>query len=106
MSRLEGWFALVVGFSAALAAGYIARVGSFRSSLILVLGFNLAVGLAWAFISEYRMLDLPTGIPAHVPKFSNFLGYLTIYSIFGLGIVAIPFIFRGLWNIGRRKLAS
>jgi hypothetical protein len=103
---IEGWFALGVGLSAALAAGYIVRVGNFRSSLILVLGFNLAVGLAWAYISEYRMLDLPYGIPAHVPKFSNFLEYLAIYSIFGLGVVAIPFILRSLWNFGRNKLAS
>ena len=103
---IEGWLAISVGLLAALAAGAIVRVGELRMALGLVLGLNLAVGLAWAYISEYKMLDLPAGIPAHIPRFSRFLALLGLYCIFGLGIIALPFILRGLWNFGRRKLAS
>jgi hypothetical protein len=103
---IEGWLALGVGFLAALTAGAIVRMGELRLGLRLVLGFNLAVGLVWAYIGEYKMLDLPAGIPAHIPKFSNFLEMLALYSVFGLGIIALPFILRSLWNLGRRRLAS
>lgn len=103
---IEGWFAMAVGLFSGLAAGMIVRARNFRPALVLVLGVNLTVGLAWAFISEYKMLDLPPGIPAHIPQFTNFLGFLAFYSIFGLGVVTIPFILRGLWNISRRKLVS
>ena len=103
---IEGWLAIGVGLLAALAVGAIVRVGELRLALGLVLGLNLAVGLAWAYISEYKMLDLPAGFPAHIPKFSNFLEMLALYSIFGLGVIALPFILRGLWNLGRRKSTS
>jgi hypothetical protein len=100
---IEGWLTISVGLLAALAAGAIVRVGELRLALGLVLGLNLAAGLAWAYISEYKMLDLPAGVPAHIPKFGNFLEMLALYSIFGLGIIALPFILRGLWNLVRRK---
>jgi hypothetical protein len=100
---IEGWLAISVGLLAALTAGFIVRVGYFRLALGVVIGFNLTVGLTWAYISEYKMLDLPTNVPAHVPKFSNFLEFLALYSVFGLGIVAFPFILRGLWNFGKRR---
>ena len=103
---IEGWLAISVGLLAALAAGAVVRVGELRLALGLVLGFNLVVGLGWAYIGEYKMLDLPTGIPAHIPKFSNFLEMLALYCVFGLGIIALPFIFRSLWNFGRRKWGS
>ncbi|MCJ7703622.1 MAG: hypothetical protein MUO62_18730 [Anaerolineales bacterium] len=103
---IEGWLAISVGLLAAMAAGTILRVADLLPALGLVLGLNLAVGLALAYISEYKMLDLPSGLPAHVPRFTNFLEFLAFYSIFGLGVVTIPFILRGLWNFGRRKLAS
>ena len=98
---IESWLAICVGLLAALAAGATVRVGELRLALGLVLGLNLAAGLVWAYISEYRMLDLPDGIPAHIPTFGNFLEMLALYSIFGLGIIALPFILRSLWNLGR-----
>jgi hypothetical protein len=49
------------------------------------------------------MLDLPPLAPPHVPQFEKFMTYLALYSIFGLGVVAFPFILRGLWNFGKRK---
>lgn len=103
---IEGWMAIIVGLATALMAVVITRVGSLQLALRFVLGLNLAVGLAWAYISEYKMRDLPAGIPTHIPKFSNFLEFLVLYSIFGLGIVALPFILRSLWNFGRRNLIS
>lgn len=103
---IEGWLAIGVGLLAALAAGAIVRVGELRLALGLVLGVNLAAGLAWAYISEYKMLDLPAGVRAHIPRFSNFLEMLALFSIFGLGIIALPFILRGLGNFGRRRLGS
>jgi hypothetical protein len=102
---IEGWLALGVGLLAALAAGAIVRVGELRLALGLVLGFNLAVGLVWTYIGEYKMLDLPAGIPAHVPRFGSFLGLVGLYALFGLGVIAIPFVLRRLWNFGKRKLA-
>jgi hypothetical protein len=102
---IEGWLALGVGLVAAIAAGAIVRVGEFRLALGLVLGINLIAGLAAAYVSEYKMLDLPAGIPAHVPRFSRFLGLLGLYALFGLGVIAVPFALRRLWNFGKRKLA-
>lgn len=104
-NSIEGWLALSVGLLAAVAAGAIVRVGEFRLALGLVLGINLIAGLASAYVSEYKMLDLPPGIPAHVPRFGRFLGLLGLYALVGLGMIAIPFILRGLWNFGKRKLA-
>ena len=101
---IEGWLAISVGLLASLTAGAIVRIGIFRLALGLIFSLNLTVGLIWAYISEYKMLDLPPGLPAHVPKFGNFLEFLAIYSIFGLGIVALPFILRTLWIFGKRKL--
>ena len=103
---IEGWLALGVGLLAALAAGAIVRIGELCLALGLVLILNLAVGLVWAYIGEYKMLDLPTGIPAHTPRFSNLLEMLALYCVFGLGIIALPFSFRSLWNFGRRKWGS
>jgi hypothetical protein len=100
---IEGWLALGVGLLAAIASGAIVRVGELRLTLGLVLGFNFAVGLVWAYIGEYKMLDLPAGIPAHVPKVSNFFEMLALYCVFGLGVITLPFIFRSLWSFGRRK---
>ena len=103
---IEGWLAISVGLLAAIATGAIVHISEFRQALGIVLGLNLVAGLAWAYIGEYKMLDLPPGIPAHIPKFGNFLELLALFSIFGLGVVTLPFILRGLWNFGRRKLAS
>ena len=50
------------------------------------------------------MLDLPAGIPKHIPRFSRFLGMLALFGSLGLGVIALPFILRGLWNLGRRRL--
>lgn len=102
---IEGWLAISVGLLAAIATGAIVRISEFRQALGIVLGLNLVAGLAWAYIGEYKMLDLPPGIPAHIPKFGNFLELLALFSIFGLGVVALPFILRGLWNFGSRKFS-
>jgi hypothetical protein len=103
---IEAWLALGVALLAALATGTIVRVGELPLALRLVLGYNLAVGLVWAYIGEYKMLDLPSGIPAHTPRFSNFLEMLALYCVFGLGIITLPFIFRSLWNFGRHRLGT
>lgn len=105
-NNIEGWLAIGLGLLGAGTAGSIVRLGKFRFALGLVLGLNLAAGLSIAYISEYKMLDLPPLVPAHVPRFDQFLTNLALYSIFGLGVVAIPFILRGLWNFGRRKFTS
>jgi len=99
---IEGWLAIMLGLLSALTAGIIVRLGDFRIGLGLVLAVNLLAGLAIAYISEYRMLDLPAGIPAHVPRFFNFMGLLGFYSIIALGVIAIPFILRGVWNFAKR----
>ena len=103
---IEGWLAISLGLLSALAAGEIVRIGDFRFALLIVLGINLAAGVLWAYISEYKMLDLPAGIPAHIPQFGRFLEFFGFYAIFGLGIIILPFILRGLWNFGKNKLAS
>lgn len=103
-NHIEGLLAICVGLIAALAAGAIVRRVDFRFGLGLALCFNLAVGSAWAYIGEYKMLDVPPGVPIHVPEFSNFLELLGLYALFGLGVIALPFILQGLWNFGKRKL--
>jgi hypothetical protein len=103
---IEGWLAIALGLLTALVAGAIVRIGDFRISLGLVLGVNLASGLALAYTSEYLMVLPPEAHAVHVPQFGNFLQLLALYSIFGLGVVTIPFILRGLWNFGRNKLTT
>jgi hypothetical protein len=103
--NIEGWLAIALGLLAALVSSAIVRIGDFRTALGLVLGDNLIAGLALAYTSEY-LLVLPPEAPTNIPQFSNFLERLILYSIFGLGIVALPFALRGLWSFGRRKLAS
>ncbi|NLE44107.1 MAG: hypothetical protein GX620_05260 [Chloroflexi bacterium] len=102
---VEGWLTLGVGSLAALATGAIIRIGRLRTALWVTLGSSLAAGLAWAYIAEYMMLDLPAGIPAHTPRFGGFLEMLALYSIFALGIVVLPFIAGGLYDLGRRRRA-
>lgn len=102
-NTIEGWLAIGLGLLAAATAGAVIRAGEFRIGLGLVLGLNLIAGLSIAYISEYKMLDLPPLAPAHVPQFNRFLMNLMLYSIFSLGVVAIPFFLRGLWNFGKRK---
>jgi len=102
---IEGWLAIALGLLTALASGAIVRIGDFRTALGLVLSVNITAGLALAYTSEYKMLDLPPEAPIHVTEFTNFIELLALYSIFGLVIVAMPFILRGLWNYGKRKLA-
>ena len=101
---IEGWLAIGLGLLTALTVATIVRGGDLRIGLWLVLGINIIAGLSLAYVSEYQMKDLPTGIPTHIPKFGNFLELLTLYSIFGLGMVALPFILRSVWNFGKRKL--
>jgi hypothetical protein len=103
--NIEGWLGIALGLLAALVSGAIVRIGNFRSALGLVLGINLIAGLALAYISEY-MPVFPPEAPIHIPKFSNFLELLVLYSIFGLGVVALPFVLRSLWNFGKSKFAS
>jgi hypothetical protein len=103
---MDSWLVHAVGLLAALAAGAIIRVGELPLALGLVLGCSLAVGLVRPHTGEQKMLDLPPGIPAHIPKSSHFLEMLALYSVFDLGIVALPCILRGLWNLGRHRLGS
>ena len=103
---IEGWLAIGLGLLTALTVASIVRIGKFQAGLWLILGVNVIAGLSLAYVGEYQMKDFPPGIPAHVPKFSNFLELLTLYSIFALGIIIAPFILRGLWNFGKRKLAT
>jgi hypothetical protein len=103
---IDGWFALAVGLLTALSAGALVRIGDSRLGLAIVLGVDAVVGLAWAYISEYKMLDLPSGVPAHVPRFGKFLQLLALYGFLALGIIALPFLLRGLWNFGKRKFTQ
>jgi hypothetical protein len=101
---IEDGLAIFVGLLSSLTAAAIVRKGQFRFALGLVLGLNLIVGLASSYISEYKIREvLPNGI-THIPEFSDFLMGVGFYSIFGIGLLALPFILRGLWNFGRRRL--
>jgi hypothetical protein len=103
---IEGWLAISLGLLAAGMIGAVVRISEFRRGLALVLGLNLIAGLAIAYVSEYQMLDLPVGIPAHIPQLGNFLRQSVFYSIFGLGVVSIPLILRGLWNLSKPRFTS
>jgi hypothetical protein len=103
---IEGWVAISLGLLTALSAATIVRLGSYRVTLGLVIGVNLVAALVLAFISEYRMLDLPSGAPPHTPKFSSFLVFLALYTIVALILMGTPFLIQGLVNLGRRKLLS
>jgi len=103
---IEGWLSIGLSLLAALVVGATVRIGDFRIGLGLVLGLNLIAGLSIAYISEYQMLDLPAGASPHIPQFGSFLQLLGFYAIFGLGVIAIPFILRGMWNLGKSKFAS
>lgn len=103
---IEGWLAIGLGLFTALTVASIVRIGNFHVGLWLVLGVNMIAGLSLAYVGEYQIKDLPPGLPTHIPKFGNFLELLTVYSIFGLGVVALPFILRSVWNFGKRKLRT
>lgn len=103
---VEGWLALSLGILAAVVCGVIVKIGELRTAVLLVLVYNLFAGLALAYISEYQMRDLPPGVPAHVPEISTFIVTLGVYSLVVLGILAIPIILKGLWDLVRRKLSA
>ena len=103
---IEGWLALGLGLLTALTVGVIIRIGQFRSGLWLALGVNIIAGLSLAYVGEYQMKDLPSGMPAHIPAFGNFLELLTLYSIFGLGVIALPVFLHSVWTFGKRKLRT
>ena len=100
---IEGWLAIGLGTLTALTVGAIIRSGEFRFGLWSVISVNVIAGLSLAYVGEYQMKDLPLNIPAHSPKFGNFLELLALYSIFALGVVALPFFVRGLMHFTRNK---
>jgi len=100
---VEGVLAISLGMLAALVAAMILWFGDFRSAFILVLGFNILVGFGIAYISEYKMLDLPQGIPAHIPTISNYLQKFAIFTIPSLTLILLPFIIQSLWNFWKQK---
>jgi len=103
---IEGWLTFGLGTITAVTAGIIVRRGSFRFTLIMVLVVSAIAGILLAYVGEYQIKDLPTGIPAHIPHFSNFLKLLSIYGLIGMGIIAIPLILGGFWHFVKPKLIS
>jgi len=101
---IEGWLAIGLGTLTALTIAAIVRSGEFRFGLWAVFCVNLIAGLSLAYIGEYQIKELPSWIPAHVPKFGNFLELLVFYSVFSSGVVALPFMLRGLWHFTRRRI--
>jgi hypothetical protein len=102
---IEGWLVIGLGALTALTVGAIVRRGDFRSGLWSVLAVNLIAGLSLAYVGEYQMVDLPPSIPAHTPKFDNFIELSILYSLFAFGTLSLPFILRGLWTFGKRKFS-
>ena len=100
---IEGWLAIGLALLTTLTAGTIIRLGGFRTGLWLVLGINNVAGLSLAYVGEYQIRDLPPGVPITAGNFGNFLELLGLYSFVALGIIALPFLLRGLWNFGKRK---
>ena len=100
---IEGWLAIGLALLTALTAGMIIRLGEFRTGLWLVLSVNVVAGLSLAYVGEYQLTDMPPGAPITAGNFGNFLELLGLYSFVALGIIALPFLLRSLWNIGKRK---
>jgi|GEM_PF-5795554 len=105
-NAIEGWLALGLGVTFALTCGIGVRLGDYRASLGLVLGVNALAALSLAYVGEYQAKDLPQGISAHIPQFGSFLAMVGLNMLVALGIIAIPFALRGLWNLGRQKLKA
>jgi hypothetical protein len=103
---IEGWLGISLGLLTALTAATIVRLGSYRVTLGLVIGVNVVAALILAYIGEYKILDLPPGVPSHMPRFENFLELLILYSIVALILMGTPFLIKGLIDFGRRKLFS
>jgi hypothetical protein len=97
-NSIEGWLAIGLGLLTALAAGTIVRLGRFSIGLALVLGVNLVAGLALAYVAEYQRSELPLGM-AEVPTVSGFVTGLMIYLVPALGLIGIPLLLLGLWQI-------
>jgi hypothetical protein len=102
---VEGWLGLGLGLMTAVTAATIVRQGSFRTGLALVLGLNLAAGLSLAYVGEYQIKDLPASLQP-TPVFGNFLKLWGLYAFIALGIIALPFLVRGVWQVGRHKCSS
>lgn len=101
---IEGWLAIGLGLVFALGSGAVVRMGEFRPAVVLVLGLNLLSGFMLAYVGEYQMKDLPAGIPAHVPGLSSLMKDFALYGGIAVGVIALPFLLRGLWDFSKRIL--
>jgi hypothetical protein len=100
---IEGWLAIGLGLLTSLTAGAIVRLGDFRLGLKFALGVNAVTGLFLAYVGEYQISDLPSGIH-HVPSLSNFAQLLTLYLILALGLILGPLLLANLWNFASNRV--
>jgi hypothetical protein len=95
---IEGWLAIGLGLLAAGAAGAIVRLGSFSTGLGLALGVNLVAGVALAYVTEYQGSEFPLGMAA-APTLSGFATGLIVYLVPTLGLIGLPLLLLGLWQV-------
>lgn len=94
---IEGWVAIGVGLLIALITGITTHVGDFSTGLKLLLGGNLVVGLALAYVGEYQASDLPSSVPFS-PSFSKFAVLLGLNWAVALGLIGGSVLILRLWN--------
>ena len=97
-NMVEGWLAIGLGLLTALAAGLIVRLGSFLVGLGLALAVNVVAGLGLAYVAEYQSSDMPRGMAA-APTSSGFLAGAMFYLVPALGLIGLPLLLLGLWQI-------
>jgi len=97
-NTVEGWLAIGLGLLIALAAGAIVRLASFPVGLGLALAVNVVAGLALAYVAEYQGTELPVGM-ASGPTLSGFVSGAMLYLVPALGLVGLPLLLIGLWNL-------
>jgi hypothetical protein len=104
---IEGVATIGLGMLFALVAGGIVRRPGIRLGLGVVLSTNILAGIALAYISEYQATALPPELSSFAsPTFTGFLGYLVPYVLITSGIIALPFLLRGLKKVRKPRLAA
>lgn len=102
--RIEGWLALGSGLVAALCAAWILHDGGWRRGIWLALGGNSLIGIAYSYVQVFK-LDPP--LPElHLVNPPDFFIHLFNFVLVSAILIAGPFLFWGVWDARRPRMAG
>ena len=99
--RIEAFLGLGCGLITALCAAKIVRRSDFRNGLLLALGGNLLMGIAYSYVQVFKLeMPFPNLRPIHPIEFFK---YLAIFILASGAVIAGPQIFWRLWDAANRR---